>query len=222
MNRRAFTLVELLIVIAIIAILVLIALPHFLSAQVRARVARARADLRAIDTALESYAVDHGVYPLGNYYQLSTRLSAKGANRGLVLLSTPVQYLTRGLLEDPFTTVYRCGAHVDAVPLLDDDKERLWYKYSARNHRGTVGMTWENPSPRFTEWYILQSSGPDQVRHTLGSTDGGGIDEAIPFHFLSTVYDATNGIVSRGSVYRAGGTPTGPGSFAFQTIALSH
>ena len=62
--QRAFTLIELLIVIAIIAILALIAVPNFLEAQTRAKVARVQADMRSIATTLEAYYVDHNVYPI--------------------------------------------------------------------------------------------------------------------------------------------------------------
>lgn len=48
----AFTLIELLIVVAIIAILALIAVPNFLEAQIRSKVSRAKSDLRSIATAL--------------------------------------------------------------------------------------------------------------------------------------------------------------------------
>jgi prepilin-type N-terminal cleavage/methylation domain-containing protein len=56
---RGFTLIELLIVVAIIAILDAIAVPNFLEAQLRAKVSRAKSDMRSVATALEAYRVDH-------------------------------------------------------------------------------------------------------------------------------------------------------------------
>ncbi|MCA9445422.1 MAG: prepilin-type N-terminal cleavage/methylation domain-containing protein [Candidatus Omnitrophica bacterium] len=55
-----FTLIELLIVIAIILILIAIALPNFLEAQERARVTRANAQLRTLETAIFSHIMDYG------------------------------------------------------------------------------------------------------------------------------------------------------------------
>ena len=57
--RRAFTLIDLLIVVAIIAILAAIAVPNFLEAQTRSKISRAKADMRTMATALESYLVDN-------------------------------------------------------------------------------------------------------------------------------------------------------------------
>src|SRR3972149_11208763 len=54
-GRRAFTLIELLIVIAIILILIAIALPNFLEAQIRSRVTRANAEMRSLITATAAY-----------------------------------------------------------------------------------------------------------------------------------------------------------------------
>lgn len=61
-RRRGFTLIELLIVVAIIGILAGIAIPNFLGARTRARVAKSFADMDAIAKAEEMYFVDHGNY----------------------------------------------------------------------------------------------------------------------------------------------------------------
>ena len=61
-NKRGFTLIELLIVVAIIGILAAIAIPNFLMAQVRAKVAKSVSELRTIATGLETYMIDHGIH----------------------------------------------------------------------------------------------------------------------------------------------------------------
>ena len=55
----AFTLIELLIVVAIIAILAAIAVPNFLEAQTRSKVSRVKADMRSVATGVEAYRVDN-------------------------------------------------------------------------------------------------------------------------------------------------------------------
>jgi len=64
MKRRGFTLIELMVVIAIIIILAAIAIPNYLSMTARAKRSRVASDFAAIATALETYRTDWNGYPL--------------------------------------------------------------------------------------------------------------------------------------------------------------
>ncbi len=83
--KKGFTLIELLIVVAIIGILAAIAVPNFLNAQVRAKVARVKSDARSTGTALEQYRLDNNAYPLDAFNQNPL---------GLIMLTTPVAYMS--------------------------------------------------------------------------------------------------------------------------------
>ena len=62
-KSTGFTLIELLIVVAIIGLVAALAIPNLLNAIQRSKQKRTMSDLRAIATALESYAVDNNSYP---------------------------------------------------------------------------------------------------------------------------------------------------------------
>lgn len=62
-SRRAFTLIELLIVITIIGILAVALIPKIASAPSRARDAQRKTDLNTIAIALEAYYADYSAYP---------------------------------------------------------------------------------------------------------------------------------------------------------------
>jgi prepilin-type N-terminal cleavage/methylation domain-containing protein len=57
-NRGGFTLVEIMIVVAIIALLAAIAVPNFLRARKRSQATRIIEDLRMIDAAVDQYAIE--------------------------------------------------------------------------------------------------------------------------------------------------------------------
>jgi type II secretion system protein G len=63
-RERGFSLIELLIAMAIIGILAAIAIPNLLTAVQRGKQKRTMSDMRALATAIEAYAVDNSQYPL--------------------------------------------------------------------------------------------------------------------------------------------------------------
>jgi type II secretion system protein G len=65
-RSSGFTLIELVIVIAILGILAGIAIPRFMAAQEEARGAKLLADIRTIESAANMYAGKNGTYP-GSY-----------------------------------------------------------------------------------------------------------------------------------------------------------
>ena len=61
-RRKGFTLIEMMIVVAIIALLATIAIPNYVSFQLRAKTSEAKANLGAIRTYEEAYKIEYGTY----------------------------------------------------------------------------------------------------------------------------------------------------------------
>ncbi|HPT15819.1 MAG TPA: prepilin-type N-terminal cleavage/methylation domain-containing protein [Kiritimatiellia bacterium] len=104
--KRGFSLIELLVALAVLLLLAALGVPPVLTALERARVARVVSDLRTAEVALEAYRTDHGGYPpvtascaagsQGEALQLPPDLSAGG------YLPQNGRSATSTALEDPF------------------------------------------------------------------------------------------------------------------------
>jgi len=64
--RSGFTLMEILIVLAILAVIIGLVLPNLIGSQRQANIKAAKLAVKSVETALETYAVDHdGEFPSG-------------------------------------------------------------------------------------------------------------------------------------------------------------
>jgi prepilin-type N-terminal cleavage/methylation domain-containing protein len=87
-GRAGFTLVEIMIVVAIIALLAAIAVPGFLRARKRSQASKIINDLRMLDAAMDQYAIESGkktgdpiaVSDWQKYVKKDSVLYATGAN----------------------------------------------------------------------------------------------------------------------------------------------
>jgi len=70
-RSKGFTLIELMIVVAIIAILAAIAIPQYKKFQLKAKTAEAKTNLGAIRTCEEAYAAEHDLYIGAAYHPRS-------------------------------------------------------------------------------------------------------------------------------------------------------
>ena len=197
MNRSmGFTLIELLIVVGILAILATIALPNFLEAQTRAKVARVQTDLRTIAGALEAYHVDFNAYPpatgVGIHYSPPY---TNPMNQRLIPLTSPISYIS-SVPQDPYLP--------DQVILGDSTDPYVTYDYVDGLSHPSLGSAISSGSV----WRVV-SAGPDR----LMAWGGAEISRGLNVNQAGVDYDPTNGTLSVGELVRVGPvqTPTGNG-----------
>ncbi len=63
MNNRGFTLIEIMVVIAILALLAALVAPKIMGRSDDAKIADAKVQIKNMETALKLYKLDNGVYP---------------------------------------------------------------------------------------------------------------------------------------------------------------
>lgn len=62
-KASGFTLIEIMVVIVILGILASLIVPRIMSRPEEAKIVKARQDIRALESALELYKLDNGIYP---------------------------------------------------------------------------------------------------------------------------------------------------------------
>lgn len=212
---NAFTLIELLIVVAIIAILAAIAVPNFLEAQTRSKVAKVKGDLRTQATAIEAYVVDWNALPRDSDSGLDVGndTGSSAAANGATQLTSPVAYMS-SLLSDPFMAGQVAVANVGSVGNFSQG-----YRIGSGQWSYTAAPSKDNQNSFETFLakgptmaYVTFSPGPDKIRcrnsykcFPWKPLDNGSSDAkpGIPSYWED--YDPTNGTVSSGDVYRFGG-----------------
>ncbi len=174
MKTSSFTLIELLIVVAIIGILAAIAVPNFLNARLKATVSRVQAEMRSVDSAYQMYFMDQNAWP--------PHCDGPAQHR---YVTTPIAYLTTSV-DDPFAQ--------SEIGKKDDLWKNTWGQYHPE-----VSMGWNTGSYGFENGvqndpdffqanrnaaFFIMSFGPDQD-----------LDSPRP---SAARYDATNGLISNG------------------------
>lgn len=206
MRTHAFTLIELLIVVAIIAILAAIAVPNFLEAQVRAKNTRVLNDMRSIATALETYRLENSGYP--EYAVIVTPPGTTIQDPAVVHGMDYFEHLSRrpGLcVTTPIAYLNTIPPDLWAIGHFDDGPRPqihdFSYKNSRQNNRIFTGdrstEPWLGPNGEklLKDWgeWRLSSGGPDGTRI-------GDIKKNI-------IYDPSNGTTSAGDIVRSHRNP---------------
>lgn len=234
--KKAFTLIELLIVVAIIAILAAIAVPNFLEAQTRAKVSRAVSDMRTVATALEVYYIDNNKYPpfltqtsivktcagsgtfIGNSV-LGVRTAAGAPQCAIssrqTWITTPIAYIS-SLFPEAFSVK---NAALSANGGTANPLEYDTYDYIdafSFSPSGRLQRAFGQPRSGFAltsggAWRLV-SAGPDLQQNFGGEQLAAGQSNA---NIGGEDYDATNGTVSVGDIVRVGGIGIDNGSLPY-------
>jgi prepilin-type N-terminal cleavage/methylation domain-containing protein len=180
--RPAFTLIELLVVIAIMGVLASLILPVATAVKRHQYLYTARAELAALETAIDNYKAAYGFYPPDNHSSLNTVPDRFKVNQLYYELTGTVyknaayqslndpsqQTLTDANINDSFgvggfMNCTRPGSGEDSAAarnfLPDLKPKQIWYPYT--NRPASVGVA----------LLVTSVGGPDQNYQPLGMSD---------------------------------------------------
>ncbi|MEW6236257.1 MAG: prepilin-type N-terminal cleavage/methylation domain-containing protein [Candidatus Omnitrophota bacterium] len=200
-NRSAFTLIELLIVVAIIGVLAAIAVPNFLNAQIRAKVARCYADMRSLGSTMEILRMDKGVMLVDwwdddleaghtrlrevfNMVGAGPDFEIRGCEAVLAPLTSPIAYMS----SIPFDPFQKSGYYY----YVDNDPEFDGPDHDFPAYKDPTAVMYGNKPLEPGDW-ALGGIGPDQAWYGKSWTDD--ISNA-----RGSKYAPTNGLSSRGDI----------------------
>ncbi len=201
-NRLAFTFVELLIVLSIIAILAMVAAPKMIESKLLSKLTQVSQDQRLIQAALDAYFQEYGGYPRDHDAAWPSAIA--GEQDGYTQLTSPICYLS-AIPKDPFANpnAYRPSTSIEGGSGSDELVGYNGNMYSCGSG-SSVKALYRNPAVRM--WgssgcihaYLILGVGPNQTDDTFGN-------DGFPYQTQLYSYSPTNGIESYGDIYRLTG-----------------